>query len=133
MHFRILIILLLLVSCSSKKETEKEESLDLSSCKIDLNSVDNKAVLININANIDKLTPCLKNYLRLSKINNFSYSGCVRLLVSKSGQVQKVALHPSNLPNDLKMCVEQELWFFNFENLYLDEKQNISFPIQLSK
>lgn len=132
MLFKYSLILLLFASCSSNNE-RAENVLDLKSCKLDSTSVDNKAMLININSNISKLSPCLKNYIKFSNKNKFSFSGCVRLVVSKSGQVKRVGLYPNNLPKDLKMCIEQELWFFDFKNLYLDKKQNLSFPIQLSQ
>lgn len=130
MKFKLLLFSFILFSCSSSHE---EKNIDLSSCKVSSDSVDKRSLVTNINVNSKRLSRCLKNYLLFSKKDEFSYSGCVRLLVSKRGSPRDVRIYPSSIPNDLQMCIEQEIWSFDFKDLSLSTAQRVQFPINLKR
>lgn len=130
MKFKLLLFSFILFSCSSKNEVKP---IDISSCKLNSDSVDKRSLITNINVNSKRISRCLKNYLLFSKESEFSYSGCVRLLVSKRGVPKDVRIYPSNIPKDLLMCIEQEIWSFNFKALSFPNTQRVQFPINLKK
>jgi len=121
------LVLLLAIACSSKKAPIAPKNF----CEIESDIIDKKAILINVNSKSAQINNCLKNYLKFTQEKEFSFNGCVRLLVSKRGQPKRISVVGAKLPSDLKMCIEQELWTFNFANLYLSQEVKLQFPINL--
>lgn len=121
------LIFLLAIACSSKEVPVSPKNF----CEIESNIIDKRAILINVNSKSDQINNCFKNYLKFTKEKEYSFNGCVRLLVSKRGQTKRVNVIGPRLPTDLKMCIEQELWTFNFANLYLSQEVKLQFPINL--
>lgn len=124
---KLIVFFLFFVSCTSRPKV-----LEFS-CQFEKNTIDKKALLISIQSNSYKISNCLKNFLKFNHSHKADFKGCVRLLVSKSGIPRRINIRSNSIPKDLKMCIEQELWTFKFENLYLDNTTQIEFPIDFKK
>ncbi len=130
MKSKFYFFLVLLSSCSLQ---DRDKEINLNSCKINSESIDNRSLVRNINVNSKKISRCLNNFLLFTQEKSFSYSGCVRLLVSKGGEPRDVKIYPSNIPIDLQMCIEQEIWSFDFQNLSFSKAQRVQFPLKLKR
>ena len=76
---------------------------------------------------------CFSNYLRFEKQKeSVSISSCNQISISRKGKVgyvQVTDLYKKHLPNDFKMCLEQEFWKMNFKGLGLSKSYIIRFPL----
>lgn len=79
----------------------------------------------------DTFKNCVKNFLRLEKVDSDSFSFCTTISVRKNGSVTAVNIKNSNLPRSLSWCIEQQLWSRDFSGLQLNKNVSVSFPTKL--
>ncbi|MCT4643256.1 MAG: hypothetical protein N4A33_13275 [Bacteriovoracaceae bacterium] len=127
MLIRYSFILLLLASCSSDKKS------NVYSCKTFSDRVDQRAILMNLSSRSKDFLNCYKNFLKFEKDKSKNLKACVNLSVTKMGRVKGVTIkRQKGFPTSLKMCIEQQLWSYNFKSLILSQSTWIQFPIEFN-
>lgn len=88
-------------------------------------------------ANSQAFSGCFKNYLKLNPdAKNLSVKFCAHIKTNSQGGVRKASLQDgvfnggaSSFPNDLRWCLEQQLWKLDFSGLQFESPQILSFPL----
>ncbi len=120
------LVLVLLSSCTSspKKNTHK--------CELAPNETQDRHVIIAAKLKMSSLAKCFKNYLQFEKNKKQSLNICHNMNVAKNGKVTYTKAYGIGkpIPNDFKMCIEQELWMMNFSKLQLEKPSFINFSFK---
>jgi len=88
-------------------------------------------------ANSQAFSGCFKNYLKLNPdAENLSVKFCAHIKTNSQGGVRRASLQDgvfngdaSSFPNDLRWCLEQQLWKLDFSGLQFGSPQILSFPL----
>ncbi|MCO4755786.1 MAG: hypothetical protein KC478_14995 [Bacteriovoracaceae bacterium] len=128
---RSIIILGTIISLGgcAKNGQRVSASID-SSCKAD--SIEASHIELATKAMSSKFSGCFSNYLRLNKLDELSVKVCSHLIIHPVGKVVKARVSSNEskaLSNDLKWCLEQELWKMNYSKLQFESSQSVKFPL----
>lgn len=125
---KYLVLLGLLSSCANIKPT-KSKSLF---CSHKDKSIQSRHLIMMANSQQEKLIRCFRNFLRFEENKKQRIVVCNTLNVRKSGRVSYARVFGPNVPKDLAMCLEQELWTMNFKALQLDKSVYVQYPLTLN-
>ena len=126
--YKSIFIISLVLSCSQTRQIEKINS----ACKISDEDISQRHITLSVKTQQSVLTRCFKNYLKFQENKKQTLNFCNVIHVSQNGKVSysKVFGIGSNVPNDFKMCLEQEYWMMNFSKLQLQKPTYVKFPLE---
>lgn len=129
------------IGCSSKeKEIKKQlpvisEEKKIEDCHVKESTIGQKHLIISAMNKSRILARCFDNFLKFEEDKLRKIYTCNVLTIRPSGHVEYVysrGQFGSDLPKDLKMCMEQEMWKMNFQGLQLTKTLTIQFPIEFN-
>lgn len=124
---------LALLSCASgvgNKKIKTNQNAALASCRP--KTIESRHASIAVRSQASKFAGCLSNYMRLRNLSEFDLAVCADIGVKRDGSVSYASARGAgdSLPNELKWCLEQELWKTDFSKLQFESSQKIRFPIR---
>lgn len=126
MNKAIIISLILLAGCAGGKNAGKKPA---SLCEAE--GMDDKHVSLAIQAMSSKFSGCFKNYFKLYEVESVDLKVCNQITIRQNGSVSRARVIGNGMPisNDLRWCLEQELWKMDFSKLQFERTKRISFPL----
>jgi len=131
----LLIMTLFLSSCAlfEKKTKKMKKTVVHSPCDRIESDIDRRHLIIAAKVQAKRLIGyCFDNHLQFEKNKIKSIDTCTALKIRKNGSVTFVRATGNNgsqIPKDMKMCIEQELRIANFRKLKLKKSESISIAI----
>ena len=121
---KILLLALFLLSCSSSKDNKVAS--DNGYCSS--NKLLSKHIRIYAQYNMNSLKNCVANYVRMNK-KKLSVTTCNNLTINRFGKASRAKVTGTNLPTDLKWCIEQAFWKADYSKLQISKKTFVKFPL----
>lgn len=92
---------------------------------------------ISARASAQAFSGCFQNYLKLNpQTEAFKVKFCAHIKTDSQGAPRRASLKSGSFngdmdsfPNDLRWCLEQQLWKLNFSGLQFEAPQILSFPL----
>lgn len=80
----------------------------------------------------NRFASCLVNYMRLRNLSELNLNVCVKAQITGQGKVAGISLssmNDSDIEQELRWCVEQELWKLDYAALQLEFGDVFHFPL----
>lgn len=124
---KYILLFLLLASCSS---SSKKKSIH--QCELTPSKTEQRHLSISAKLHAGEFARCFKNYLKFEENKNQSFNVCHKINTDKNGKViySKVYGIGGQIPKDFEMCLEQQLRMLDFQNLYLNQPEEVSFSLK---
>lgn len=125
-----ILIISLFLGCSTRKESSAPAKNRHSTCASNSQAASHAAIATR--AKSQNFAGCFVNHLKLNHISETRANVCARLTVRANGSVANASVQGDgdSLPNDLRWCLEQELWKMDYSKLQFSVSQKITFPLR---
>ena len=123
--------ILFLGGCANNNQ--RQNASTASTCKAD--SIEASHIELATKAMASNFSGCFANYLKLYKLESTQVNICSHLVIYPTGKVAKARVSSNDskaLSNDLKWCLEQELWKMNYSKLQFEFSQSVKFPLKFA-
>lgn len=118
-----------LQSCAAG-QSAKNKTKKLSACEAPDQASSHAAMAVRAKAT--EFAGCFSNYMKLRELDKVEVSLCARLTADIGGRPSRVRVFGEDdaLSNDLKWCLEQQLWKMDFSKLQYSSAQKLTFPLR---
>ena len=138
----ILILLSNLLACSSHEKKQKPDIVKdytdqqkYDDCHSKNKTIDQRHLAIAAKSKARVFKRCFENFVKFETNKNQKIFTCNLLTINSDGSVKYVygrGQFGTDLPKDLKMCLEQEMFQFDFSGLQLNNSLTVQFPVEFN-
>lgn len=131
----------MILGCSSPKKKAVKEPRDFSDeqkfadCNSQNRSIDQRHLAIAAKNKSRVFGSCFNNFIKFEKNKNQILFTCNLLTINPDGGIKYVysrGQFGTDLPKDLRMCLEQEMWKMDFSGLQLNQTLTVQFPVEFN-